>query len=105
MRMGARSALISRVFPLAEYPKTTAAGGCPIRNRTWNAQLHFCSRSDFAPHVELRTHLLGALAHSGQTPVSITSRVHELRVDALSIIPDTQPKKTFAIRDVRFDSP
>ena len=59
--------------------------------------------SDLAPNIESRADLLGALAHAWQTPVSIASRVQELRVDALSIIPDAQPKKAFAIRDVGFD--
>src|SRR5438477_6075438 len=90
MRMGARSALIR---------------GCPVGNRTWNAQLHLRARSDFAPHLKFGADLLGALAHAGQTPVSVASRVQEVRVNALSIIPDTQPKKTFAVRDLRFDFP
>ena len=89
-----------RRFHLAEsYPGRR----CPVRNRAWNAQVHFRARSDLAPDIESRADLFGALAHARQTPVSITSRVQELRVDALSIIPDAQPKKAFAIGDLGFD--
>src|SRR5882724_500835 len=91
MRMGGRSALI----------------GCSlhyVRNGAWNAQIHLSAGSDLAPYVESRSDLLGALAHAGQTPVSIPSRIQELRVDALSVIPDTQRKKPFAIRDLGLDS-
>jgi hypothetical protein len=35
--------------------------------------------------------------------VSIASRVQELRVDTLSIIPDAQAKKALGIGDVGFD--
>src|SRR5260370_28310784 len=51
----------------------------------------------------MRADLLGPLAHACQTPVSVASRVQELPVNALSIIPDTQPKKTVAVSDLRFD--
>src|SRR5438876_3774952 len=88
MRMGPRSALMR---------------GFPVRNGAWNTQLHFRARSDFAPHLELPPNLLGALAHAWQSPVSIASRFEELRINALAIIPDTQPKKTFAVCDLRFD--
>src|SRR5260370_12539996 len=90
MRMGARSALIGRPFR-------------SVRNGAWNAQLYFCARADLAPNIESGADLLGPLAHAWQTPVSITSRVQELRVNAFSIIPDTQPKKAFAVGDVGFD--
>src|ERR1700680_1838595 len=103
MRMEARSAPIGRFLLFAEEPENPGVGGRFIRNRAWNAQLHFRARSDFAPDIELCADLLGALPHAWQTPVSVTSAVHELRVNALSVIPYAQPKKTFAVGDIRFD--
>src|SRR5580704_13429432 len=83
--------------------KTATAARLLVNNGAWNAQLHLRTRSDFAPHLELRADLLGALAHAWQTPVSIPSRLQVLRVNPFSIVPDTQPKKTVAVCDVRFD--
>src|ERR1700730_8583977 len=103
MRMGARSALIDHFLLFAEELENAMLGGCLIRNRAWNAQLHFRARSDFTPDIELRADLLGALPHAWQTPVSVTSCIQELRVNALSVIPDAQMKKTIAVRDIRFD--
>src|SRR5579863_5484431 len=103
MRMEPRSALIRSFLLSAEQPKTPAASRLLVNNGAWNAQLHLRTRSDFAPHLELRADLLGALAHAWQTPVSIPSRLQVLRVNPFSIVPDTQPKKTVAVCDVRFD--
>src|ERR1700680_1888031 len=103
MRMGARSALIGRFLLVAEEPENAAVGGHFIGNRSWNAQLHFRARSDFTPDIELCADLLGALPHAWQTPMSVTSRVQELRINALSVIPDAQPKKPIAVSDIRFD--
>ena len=72
---------------MTENPKTAAAGGCSVRYRTWDAQIHLCTRSDFAPYIELRANLLGALAHARQTPMLVPPRVEEFRIDALAIIP------------------
>ncbi len=66
-------------------------------------QLHLRARSYFAPHIELRADLLCSLTHAWQTPMSIASRVQELRVNTLSIVPDAQPKKTCAVGDLGFN--
>src|ERR1700691_5295198 len=83
--------------------KTATAARLLVNNGAWNAQLHLRTRSDFAPHLELRADLLGALAHAWHTPVSVPSCVQVLRINPFSIVPDTQPKKTVAVCDVRFD--
>jgi hypothetical protein len=74
-------------FGIVQSAKTAAAGGCSVRYRTWDAQIHLRTRSDFAPYIELRANLLGALAHARQTPMLVPSRVEKFRIDALAIIP------------------
>jgi len=75
----------------------------PVRHGAWNAQFDFRARAYFAPHFESPADLFSALAHARQTPMSVASRLQEVRVNAFSIIPDTQSKKTFAVGDIRFD--
>src|ERR1700683_4831234 len=83
--------------------KTATAARLLVNNGAWNAQLHLRTRSDFAPHLELRADLLGALAHAWQTPVSIPSHFQVLRVNPFSIVPDAKPKNALAISDISFD--
>src|SRR5271168_4715825 len=87
----------------AKEPKTAAAARLIVNYGAWNAQLYLRTRSGFAPQLQLRADLLGALAHAWQTPVSVPSGVKVLRVNPLSIIPDAQPKNTFAVGNLRFD--
>src|SRR5471030_52308 len=90
MRMGARSVLIGGFLPFR------------TQRRLECATLPQCllqPRSKYRAGADLP----GALAHARQPPVSIASRIQELRVDALSIIPDTHPEQAFAVSDLRFD--
>src|SRR6266581_3951011 len=85
-------------------PRSSAASLNYVCNGPRNAQIYLSACSDLAPYIKSRADLLGTLAHAGQTPVTIPSSIQEFRVDTLSVITDTQRKKAFAIRDLRFDS-
>src|SRR5258706_6883543 len=105
--MEARSALIHGLLrpPLiAEKAEAASTGGSAVRNLARDPQFHFRTRSSFAPHFESRADLLGTLAHTRQTPMSIATRVQQLRVDTFSIVPDKQPKQPIAVGDLHFDS-
>src|SRR6266700_1218653 len=103
MRIGLPAVIIRRLLLFSEQPKSAAVGGCGVRNRAWNPQFHLRARSELAPYIECRAYLLGALAHAGQAPVSVTSRAQEPRVYALAIVPDSQPEKALPVSNLRFD--
>src|SRR6266436_2520642 len=69
-----------------------------------HAQLNLRARIDLTPDGQLTSHQLGSFAHATQTVVpSVAVSIKMLRVDALSVIPDPQPKLPFVIPDFHFD--
>src|SRR6266478_5444284 len=85
---------------MSDWPATSAA--IPSRRRTWSSTARI--RIELAPNRQLTSHELRAFAHTAQTvvpggPVFIKM----LGVDALSVIPDPQPKMPFVIPDFHFD--
>jgi len=71
-----------------------------------DAQLHLRAGSQFAPEIHVPANAFGALAHPRQAPVSGEPFVtNHARVNAASIIPDSDPKLPVAIPDFHFDTP
>jgi hypothetical protein len=60
--------------------------------------------SHFTPQTELGADVNGALAHTGQPPVSRASAAQVLRLDALAVVPDAQAKLACTICDLRLDA-
>src|SRR5580700_4127763 len=95
-----------RVSPrkLLSQPPTPSSGRYLVSSRRRNPQLHLCTRIEFTPHRQLAAHQLGAFAHAPQTVVFGASLlIKMLRVNALPIIPEPQPKLPFVIPDFHFD--
>src|SRR5258707_984735 len=91
---------------LLSQPPTASSGRYLVSSRRRNPQLHLCTQIEFTPHRQLAAHKLGALAHAPQTIVSGASVfIQKLRVNALPIIPDPQPKPPLVIPDFHFDPP
>src|SRR4029077_2606264 len=89
---------------LFSQPPTPSGGRPVVSSRRRNPQLHLCTRIEFTPHRQLSAHNLGAFAHAPQTIVSGASVfMQKLRVNALPIIPDPQPKLLLVIPNFHLD--
>src|SRR5712691_12361806 len=81
-------------------------GGFQICKRSGNTELGLRTGIEPADDSKLAPHKLGALLHAGQTMVSgAPAFLENLRVDALAVVPDPQPKLPFGILDFHFDAP
>jgi hypothetical protein len=69
-----------------------------------NRQLNFGSHPRLAPKMQLRAHSLGPFADSDQSPVpGPAPLLQDLRLDALSIITDTQAEQTLIVANLGID--
>src|SRR5271163_2015909 len=69
-----------------------------------NAQLNLGAGIELTPDSQRTSHQLGAFAHATQTVVPrVAVSIKMLRVNALTVIPDPQPKLPFVITDFHFD--
>src|SRR5712671_7002488 len=101
-----RSWLHVRVFPREHFrqPRTPSSGRCLVSTGGRNAQLNLRARIELTPDSQFTSHQLGAFAHATQTVVpSVAVSIKILRVNALSVISDPQPKLPFVIPDFHFD--
>src|SRR5438876_11706793 len=76
---------------------------CVIDGR-WNHNFNLTTAIHFTPDSQVTSHSLRAFAHAIQPPVSgalLLSK--ELRVNPLSIIPNSHSKLPFVIADFHFD--
>src|SRR5580704_2753188 len=89
---------------LLSQPPTPSNGRYLVSSRRRNPQLHLCTRIEFTPDRQLTAHKLGAFAHAPQ-PLEPGASVitHTLRVNALPIAPDPQPKLPLVIPAFPFD--
>src|SRR5262249_56096744 len=69
----------------------------------WNIYLHFCARSRLAPKVQFRSDAPGTLTNAWQTPVAgAVTLTQNLRLYALSVVPDTQAKQLIVVSNLGF---
>ena len=79
---------------------------CRVGGAGRNAQFHFGSCIDFAPHHQLTSDKCGAFPHPGQAIVSLTALAGENRwINAFSIVPHAQSELLIVIADFNFDLP
>src|SRR5262249_34068000 len=77
-----------------------------VRYGRGDHQLDFGARAGFTPDRQLRAGQLGTLVHARQAVMARASACREdLRVDALSIVAESQPKLPFVVMDIHFDMP
>ena len=88
---------------LAVHPEPAFVGSA-VGHRSRNSQLDFGAGPDFAPQIELGADLKGALAHTGQSPVSRPPVAQVLLVDALAVVANAQAKLARPIGDFRLDA-
>jgi len=75
-----------------------------VRDGGGNGQLNLGTGIGFAPDRQLTPRKLGALAHARQSVVSgAAACAKNLRVNALSVIPDPQPKLPAVVVEVHLD--
>src|SRR5271165_4104998 len=74
----------------------------PVGNRAGNAQIDLGACAGCCPDLQLTADVPGALAHSGQAVVAGAALSRDFRINAASVITDTQAQQLFAIRDFRF---
>src|SRR6185369_10493746 len=78
---------------LAESPEAGVDRRRPEGNCPGDAQLDLRAGSGLAPELDFRADPFGALAHAGQAPMSRpVPLIQDARVNAASIVPDTQPE-------------
>src|SRR5579862_6201937 len=88
---------------LAEEPPTGAAQLFTVSNRAWNSQIDLRAGAGAAPDIERSPNLSSAFTHPRQTVVPGAARFQDLRRDAASVIPDSQPQQPFVIGNFHFD--
>src|SRR5712671_1470225 len=101
-----RSWLHVRIFPREHFrqPRPPSTGRCLVSTGGRHAQLNLRARIELTPDSQLTSHQLGAFTHATQTVVpSVAVSLKMLRVNALSVISDPQPKLPFVIPDFHFD--
>src|SRR5882724_458160 len=88
----------------AEKPDSACIGGFRVGNGGGNCELNLCACCGFAPDIQSCPYLFRTFTDPGQPPVSgAPAFLQDLRVHALSIIPDTQAKLGVAVPDLGFD--
>src|SRR5271169_6432639 len=104
IKLGPVLMIVFRSLP--EKPETGAGGECLVSDGPRNAQIYLRAGSEFTPDVQLRSDVLGSLAHSRQAPVPRTSAAFkDAGVNARSIVAEAQTKQRFAISDFCFYMP
>src|ERR1700722_14567885 len=73
-------------------------------NVAGNREFHFRAGSGPAPDPEFGADSFSALAHAGQAPVSIASRLEHLRIDAAAVIAYQNPQLIEGVLDLDFDA-
>jgi len=83
-----------------QQPRTFAK--CAVGGAGRNAQFHFRSLIDFAPHRQLTFDKCGSFAHPAQTIVSLETVAGEnRRINALPVVPHAQ-SELIVIADFNF---
>ena len=76
---------------------------CRVGGAGRNAQFHFGSLIDFAPHRQLTSDKCGSFAHPAQAIVSLKTMAGEnRRIHALSVVAHAQSKLLMVIADFNF---
>src|ERR1700761_3348918 len=90
--------------PTSQRTHGSRRKSCRIAERGRKAQLDLRSRIRRTPDRELTANKLGPLAHAAQAIVPHLPTVGErLRIDALAVIPNLQPKLTLIEMKLHFD--
>src|ERR1700687_2316765 len=77
---------------------------CRVGGAGRNAQFHFGSCIDFAPHRQLTFDKCGSFSHPAQAIVSLKTMAGENpRIHALSVVAHAQSKLVMVITDFNFD--
>src|SRR5262249_39937793 len=84
--------------------RTRLCDGLSVCNGSRDSQLDLCSGIVLTPHGQLAPNQLGAFMHPGQTVVSgARASLKNFCVNALSVVPDVQPKLPLVVSDFHFD--
>src|SRR5271154_5674746 len=88
----------------SKQARTAARRRSRVRNGRTNFELHLRAGLALTPDFQVGANQFGALAHARQAKVSGAGfSIQHLRVDALSIVANTQSKLPLAIADSHLD--
>jgi hypothetical protein len=74
------------------------------RNIGWERQLDFCTGGCTAGDFEQPADSLGSLSHSGEAPVSLSSRIENLWLDSASVVTNPHCKVTVGEFQFKIDA-